>query len=154
MNQGFLGTAASASADLILLLEVGMGLALLAGAVLARRRRFRAHAICQSAVLLLNLIAIVLFMFPSFHDQVAPRIPSRLGRTYYALATTHAVLGTAVELAGLYIVIAVGTKMLPERWRIRSYKPWMRSVLAAWWTVLLLGVATYARWYLPRFFRH
>jgi uncharacterized membrane protein len=41
-------------------------LALLAGMVLARRRRHRAHAWCQSTVVLLNLVAIGLTMAPSF----------------------------------------------------------------------------------------
>jgi hypothetical protein len=41
----------------------------------------------------------------------------------------------------------VGTKLLPERLRIKRTKLWMRSVLALWWIVLVLGVATYIRWY-------
>ena len=44
MNEGFLGTAAPRSADVVLLLEIGMGVALLIGAGLARMRRFRLHA--------------------------------------------------------------------------------------------------------------
>ena len=48
---------------------------------------------------------------------------------------------------GLYILLAVGTKLLPERLRIKRAKLWMRSVLALWWIVLALGVATYIRWY-------
>lgn len=153
MNEGFLGTAASAYADVVLLLELGMGLALTAGALLARARNFRAHAICQSTVLVLNFIAIALFMVPSFHERVAPKIPSRLTKAHYALATTHGALGSAAELAGLYVALAAGTHVLPEKWRVRRYKLWMRWVLVTWWVVLLLGVATYARWYLPHLFR-
>jgi hypothetical protein len=41
-----------------------MGLALMAGMVLARRRHYRAHAFCQSAVVLLNLVTIGLIMVP------------------------------------------------------------------------------------------
>ena len=67
MNEGFLGTAAPRYADVILLLEFGMGVALLIGAVLARMRRFRLHAWCQSVIVLLNLAVIVLVMLPSFH---------------------------------------------------------------------------------------
>jgi hypothetical protein len=43
--------------------------------------------------------------------------------------------------------MAVGTRVLPERFRITNYKLWMRMVLVLWWIVLLLGLATYARWY-------
>ena len=130
-----------------------MGLALLVGAWLARRQRFRAHACCQSIIVLLNLVVIGVMMIPSFATQVLPRIPAKLGRAYYALATAHAALGSVAEILGLYILLAAGTSVLPEKFRINNYKAWMRSVLALWWLVLLLGFATYTRWYVPLAFR-
>lgn len=84
-------------AHLTLLLEIAMGVGLLIGAWLARRRRFRQHAWCQSAIVLLNLAAIVLVMMPSFQVQVVPEIPLRLAKTYYALATAHATLGSVTD---------------------------------------------------------
>ena len=153
MNEGFLGTAAPAYADVTLLLEIGMGVGLLIGALLARRRRFRGHAWCQSAIVLLNLGVIIFTMIPSFRVHVSPKIPLKLGKAYYALATAHAALGTITELAGLYIVLAAGTSALPEKFRITNYKAWMRSVLVLWWLVLLLGFTTYGRWYVPHLFR-
>ena len=153
MNEGFLGTAAPAYADVTLLLEIGMGVGLLMGAVLARRRRFRGHAWCQSAIVLLNFGVIIFTMIPSFRVHVSPKIPLKLGKAYYALATVHAALGTITELAGLYILLAAGTSVLPEKFRITKYKAWMRSVLVLWWLVLLLGFATYGRWYVPHLFR-
>jgi uncharacterized membrane protein YozB (DUF420 family) len=136
-----------------LLLEIVMGVGLLIGALLARLRRFRQHAWCQSVIVLLNLALIVLTMIPSFRAHVSPKIPFKLGKTYYALATAHAALGTITEIAGLYILLAAGTSVLPEKFRITKYKVWMRSVLVLWWLVLLLGLATYARWYVPHLFR-
>lgn len=153
MNEGFLGTAAPRYADLVLLLEIGMALGLLVGAILARLRRFRAHALCQSAIVLLNVAIIALVMVPSFRVQVSPKIPLKLGKAYYALATAHAVLGSVVQCGGLYILLAAGTKLLPEKLRITRYKLWMRSVLVGWWLVLSLGLATYARWYIPYLFQ-
>ncbi len=153
MNEGFLGTAASFYADLTLLLEIAMGVGLLIGALLARLRRFRGHAWCQSVIVLLNLAVIVLTMIPSFRVHVSPKIPLKLGKAYYALATAHAALGTITEIAGLYILLAAGTSILPEKFRITKYKLWMRTVLVLWWAVLLLGLATYARWYVPHLFR-
>jgi uncharacterized membrane protein YozB (DUF420 family) len=141
------------SATLTLLLEFLMGAGLLFGALLARRRRFRAHAWCQSLIVLLNLALIVLMMIPSFRAQVFPKLPLRLGKPYYALATAHATLGTITEIAGLYILLAAGTGLVPQKLRITNYKVWMRTVLALWWAVLLLGFATYARWYFPQLFR-
>lgn len=153
MNEGFLGTEAPFVADLVLLLEIGMGVGLLGGAWLARTKRFRAHAWCQSIIVLLNLAVISVLMVPSFRVQVLPRIPARLDRAYYALATAHAALGTVTELAGLFILLSVGTRVLPQKLRIAKYKAWMRTVLGLWWGVLLLGIATYTRWYAPGFFR-
>ena len=153
MNEGFLGTAAPYYADLTLLLEIAMGVGLLIGALLARLRRFRGHAWCQSVIVLLNLAVIVLTMIPSFRVHVSPKIPLKLGKAYYALATAHAALGTITEIAGLYILLAAGTSILPEKFRITKYKLWMRTVLVLWWAVLLLGLATYARWYVPHLFR-
>jgi len=145
---GFLGTAAPRAADITLLLEMGMGVGLLAGARLARAGRIRIHAACQSGIVILNLTLIVLTMFPAFHRQVLPKLPGRIGRPYYALAGTHAALGGVAELMGLYILLAAGTKLLPEKFRIARFKFWMRSLLLVWWTVLFLGMATYARWYM------
>ena len=144
---GFLGTAAPRAADITLLLEMGMGIALIAGALLARGGRFRLHAACQSAVVLLNSVLIVLMMIPAFHGKVYPKLPGRIGKPFYALATLHGVMGGVAEIAGLYILVAVGTSFLPETLRITRYKLWMRSVLVIWWMALLLGFATYARWY-------
>jgi len=89
-----------------------------------------------------------LTMFPAFHRQVLPKLPGRIGRPYYALAVTHASLGGVAELGGLYILLAVGTRLLPEKLRITRFRFWMRSLLLVWWIVLFLGLATYARWYM------
>jgi uncharacterized membrane protein YozB (DUF420 family) len=153
LHSGFLGTAATWVADLTLVLEIGMGVGLLIGALLARRRRYRLHAWCQSTIVLFNLVLIVLTMLPVFRNQVAPKIPSRIGKSYYAIVSVHAALGIIAECAGLYVLLAAGTKVLPERLRISRYKFWMRSVLVLWWIVLLLGLATYARWYAPHWLR-
>jgi uncharacterized membrane protein YozB (DUF420 family) len=153
LTEGFLGTAASRVADVVLLLEVGMGAGLLVGALLARMGRFRQHAWCQSVIVLLNLAVIALTMVPSFSVHVFPKIPGKLGKAYYALTTVHAAIGTVAEVAGLYILLAAGPRVLPEKLRITRYRVWMRSVLVLWWVELLLGIATYARWYVPRLFR-
>jgi uncharacterized membrane protein YozB (DUF420 family) len=140
---------APAIANAVLLLELAMGLALIAGTILARRRLYRAHAACQSSVVLLNLAAVLLFMIPSFHTSVLPGVPTHLRKSYYWLATTHGILGLAAELLGLYVLLAAGTSLLPRPLRLTRYKPWMRAALFLWWLVLLLGLATYLRWYGP-----
>ena len=137
-------------ANLILVLELAMGAGLIIGAVLARRRHFRGHAWCQSLIVLLNFVVILLTMIPSFVAHVSPKIPLRLGKSFYALPTAHAALGTITEIGGLYVLLAAGTSVLPQKFRITRYKLWMRTLLVLWWVVLVLGIATYLRWYVPR----
>lgn len=153
LSDSLLGTQATLASDVVLLLEIAMGAGLLIGAWLARVKRYRQHAWCQSAVVILNFAMIAVTMVPSFRTQVLPRIPARLSRPYFALATAHAAPGSVTELAALYILLAAGTSFLPERLRITRYKLWMRSVLALWWLTILLGFTTYARWYAPSIFR-
>ncbi len=147
MNRGFLGTAAPWSSDATLLIEVGMGVALLVGRSLARARRFRAHAWCQSVVVLLNPAAILLVMVPSFRRSFAPPILAGLSDSYYVLAAVHAALGALAELLAVYVLLVAGTNVLPRCLRFIRYKTWMRTALVLWWTTLLLGLATYVRWY-------
>ncbi|HKY05950.1 MAG TPA: DUF420 domain-containing protein, partial [Blastocatellia bacterium] len=144
---GFLGTGATFRADLNLVIQLAMGVTLLVGMWLARKKRFKAHKYCQATVILLNLPLIFLIMAPSFHRQVEPSIPAELHDAYFAIATLHAALGTIAQLLGLYIVLVAATRLLPARFRFKRFKPWMRTELALWWSVILLGVGTYYFWY-------
>jgi len=80
-----------------LLIQVAMGMVLIAGAFLARRKHYRGHGACQSAVLVLNLALIFSVMWPSFHSQVLPGLRKHLGKRYYAVATIHGVAGAVAE---------------------------------------------------------
>jgi uncharacterized membrane protein YozB (DUF420 family) len=145
--KGFLGTWASFSADLNLLVQIAMGIALLAGAFLARAKRYAAHGACQAVVLILNLFMIALVMWPSLHMRVLPKLPTHFGKRYYAIAMAHGVLGALAEVLGLYILLVAATNILPHSWRFQRWKLWMRIELALWWVVLLSGIGTYYIWY-------
>jgi uncharacterized membrane protein YozB (DUF420 family) len=149
--KGFLGTGATFGADLNLVVQLIMGVALLAGALLAKHKRYRAHGICQTTVLLLNVLMIGLVMWPSFRQQVKPALSKVHHKWYYEVAIVHAALGVTAELLGLYIVIVAGTKLLPQRLRFNNWKWWMRTVLVLWAIVLLSGVGTYCAWYVAPF---
>jgi plastocyanin len=86
-------------------------------------------------------------MVPSFHKQVEPQVPGGLKDLYYLIPYVHAIMGTIAEVLGIYIVLVAGTKLVPKKLRFRRYKPWMRTALALWWVVVLLGVWTYYAWY-------
>lgn len=124
-----------------------MAVALTAGMVLARRKRFRAHAWTQSAMLLLNLVAIGGVMWPSFRRQVMPRVPGAWNDPSQVVPLVHATVGSVAELLGLYVILVAGTRMVPRSLRFRNYKAWMRTTLALWWMVVALGVGVYGLWY-------
>lgn len=147
--KGFLGTAAGFGADLNLTVQLIMGLALIAGAFLARAKRYATHGACMTAVLLLNLVPIAIVMWPTFHELVLPKLSGHLHKRYYAVAAVHGVLGSAAELLGLYVLLVAGTNVLPEAWRFKRWKLWMRLELALWMAVLLSGIGTYIIWYTP-----
>ena len=81
--EGFLGSHAGYGSDLNLMIQIAMGVALIFGAFLARSKRFVAHGVCQTVVVILNLVIICLWMWPSFHLHVLPRLPERLGKRFY-----------------------------------------------------------------------
>jgi plastocyanin/uncharacterized membrane protein YozB (DUF420 family) len=144
---GLLGTGATRPADLNLLSQLAMAAVLTMGMFLARQKRFRAHAWTQSSILMLNLVAIGSVMVPSFRRQVLPHVSSGWHDAYYAVAAIHAALGTCVEVLGVYVLLVAGTNLLPGFLRFRDYKLWMRTTLALWWVVVILGLGVYYVWY-------
>src|SRR2546421_12193956 len=103
--KGFLGTGATFGADANLIVQAAMGAALLAGTYLARRRSYTAHGICQTTVMLLNLVMIALVMWPSFQRQVTPALPAHLGDRYYAGGTAPAAPGIAAGVVRVQSVL-------------------------------------------------
>ena len=148
---GFLGTGATFAADVNLIVQLAMGAALIAGVVLAKQKRYKAHGACQTTVLLLNVWMIALTMWPSFRAQVAPHISRALKRGYYAIATVHMLLGTSAELLGIYIVLVAGTNLVPSSLRFTQWRRWMRMELALWLLALTWGIETYYEWYVAPF---
>ncbi len=138
---------ASFDADLNLIIQLAMGVALIAGAFLARAKRYTAHGICQTAVLLLNLAMIAYVMWPSFYSDVLPVLPNHLMDSYYGVASAHGFVAISTELFGLYLLLVAGTDMLSDRLRVRHLKLWMRVELGLWWIGIITGVLTYYVWY-------
>src|SRR5260370_33447545 len=96
--EGFLGTGATFSADLNLLAQVTMALALVGGAWLARRKYYFAHGCGQASVVLANLFFIVWVMLASFSRQLAPQVPRGRSDRYYLISFVDAVVGPAVDV--------------------------------------------------------
>ena len=149
--KGFLGTGATFEADANLVVQLAMAAALVAGVILAKQKHYKAHGICQSTVLLLNLLMIGLVMLPSFRRQVSPQFHRVLHNSYYAAPMVHAALGITAELLGLYVVLVAGTNVLPAWLRFRNWKRWMRAEFVLWLIVVVSGVGTYYAWYIAPF---
>lgn len=145
--EGFLGTGAPFAADVNLVVQVAMAIALVMGALLARRKWYRAHAATQTSVLLLNLVMIATVMWPSTRGQVMAAFPDVFGKWYFAAPSVHAMLGILAEILGLFVALVAGTKLVPERLRFHNWKRWMRAELVLWWITLLTGIVTYYVWY-------
>ncbi len=144
---GFFGTDAPLGSDLVLVAEVGIGLTLVLGMLLVRRGRVRVHAYLQSSLVLANLPIVLLWMLPSYLQHVLPELGAEFAEPYYLVPTVMLVVGAAAEALGVYVLLVAGTNLVPERFRFRRYKLWMRTVLILWWSVLLLGLTTYFVWY-------
>ena len=149
--KGFLGTGATFEADVNLVVQLVMGAALIAGAFLAKQKRYKAHGICQTTVLLLNLLMIGLVMWPSFRQHVKPTIRQVIHKSYYAAPMVHAALGISAELLGLYIVLVAGTDVLPTWLRFKNWKRWMRAEFVLWLLTVISGIGTYYAWYIAPF---
>jgi plastocyanin/uncharacterized membrane protein YozB (DUF420 family) len=144
--QTLLGTRTAADINLAAQLLLLAGL--LAGFVLARRKRFAQHANVQTAMVLLNLLLIAFVMVPSFYGYVIAG-ESTTGRVAQ-LMIGHGVLGVVVEGVALYLILRMRTGLIPKRFRIANIKLMMRTTLALWTALVLLGVGIYAERYLSQ----
>lgn len=145
-----LGNGASTFADLVLVLEVGIAVTLLVGMLVVRRGHVRLHAYLQSSMVLVNIPIVLVWMVPHYWTGVLPSLPGELAGPFYLFPTVMLVAGATAEVLGIYILLVAGTNWLPERFRFRRYKLWMRTELILWWTVVLAGISTYYVWYLTQ----
>jgi plastocyanin len=144
---GFLGTNASQSADINLVLHGLMVASLLVGAHLAHVGDIRAHRINQTSIVLVNLVSIASVMLVSFARVVLPSA-SRPGDPLVAVAAAHGLLGLTTEGMGLYLLLRMNN-LIPPRWRFGNFKLFMRATLMQWLVVTAYGGLLYWVWYAP-----
>ncbi len=142
-----LGTNAPFDSNLVALFEVALGIVLIAGMFLVRAGHVRAHAYIQTSVVLVNLPVVLLWMVPSYLTYVLPGLTTDFSKPFYWVPTLMLVVGAAAEGLGVYVALVAGTNRIPERFRFRRYKLWMRTVLGLWWSVVIVGLLTYYVWY-------
>jgi uncharacterized membrane protein YozB (DUF420 family) len=141
------GTIAPAASDWIAVFEVGIAILLLAGMFVVRRGHVRLHKYIQSSMVLVNIPVVLAWMVPQYLRYVLPGLPGEIAEPYYLLPTIALFAGALAEGLGIYILLAAGTGLIPERYRFRRYKLWMRTELSLWWLVVVLGLLIYYVWY-------
>lgn len=127
--------------------EIAVGGLLVLGMFLVRRGKIRAHMVVQSSMVLVNIPFVIVMMVPLYLEYVLPDLPGEIAQASYLFPTIMLVTGAAAEVLGVYILLVAGTNVVPERWRFRNFKRWMRTELVLWWAVIALGLATYYVWY-------
>lgn len=140
---------APALADAVAVVEIVLAVMLLAGAFVVRSGRVRVHRYLQSAIILINIPIVLYWMVPEYLTYVAPRLIDHFARPEFFIPTVMLVAGSIAELLGIYIILVAGTTWLPERFRFRRYKLWMRTELVLWWCVVLAGLTTYWLLFVP-----
>ena len=127
----------------LVLMVAAAGALLTIGWRLAVRRRYGAHRWVQTGAVTLNAAVVAVWMIRSFVLFVYPAIPSKLGHGAYAVAASHAAVGVAGLVLGVFVVVRANDMALPSRLRFSNYKLFMRSS----YVLYLLGTATGASLY-------
>ena len=134
------------SSDINLAAQLLMLAGLWVGFFFARRNQIPRHQAVQTTMVLTNLFFILFVMLTSFYNYVVAG-----GSTTGLIANlmlVHGLVGLAAELTGIYLILRMSTKILPQRLRVRNFKLVMRSLLGIWTVLVLLGIWIYAARYL------
>ena len=127
--------------------QIALVLLLSIGALLARVKRFRLHAILQSAVVVLNVGFILRIMLPSLRHQLPASYPMSLKDLPVAIVRLHSCVGALAWLMAFYVVLVAGTPLIPRRFCFSNYRRWMCTVFVLWWAAFLSGCLVYYQWY-------
>ena len=137
------------SADINLIAQIVMLVGLWIGFFMAHTHRTKAHANMQTSVVLAQLFFIFFVMVNSFNNFVIEG--GTTGGTVARLMMIHGLLGAIAEGTGIYLLLRMRTKLIPERLRVRNFKRVMQGTLALWTIVAVLGFGIYFYRYLePR----
>ncbi len=148
-GRGFLGTNASLTSDLSLVIGVLVAVLLTVGVTLAVKKKFHAHGWIQSTAVVLNVLQVLTVMVGSFSRSAAPGIPSHLDQGYYAVAMAHGLVGLTTLLLGVFIAIRANELLPPflHFLRFHNFKLFMRTAYGLYLLSTALGVSVYVIWY-------
>jgi len=142
--QEFLSTRTSA--DINLGAQIALLIGLWIGFYFALRGQITRHSNTMTTMVLSQLFLIFFVMGWSFYNFVIS------GRhttgTVATLMMVHGFFGVLTEASGIYLILRMRTQIIPRRLRVRNYKLVMRSTLALWTIVAVVGFAIYYERYL------
>ncbi len=130
---GFLGTRAGPLADLALIISIAGFILLCLGVIYSKRGIFSRHFKMTRLAVLLTIIAFLLWMGFSLIRSFQ-FIISHLTDLPVLITVSHAIIGTSVLVAGIFLAF--------DRIIKKSRYP-MRTVFILWVLTLLLGLTTY-----------
>jgi plastocyanin len=142
--QSLIGQRLSADINLAAQLLILVGLWI--GAYFARRQNTSRHQAVQTTLVILNSFFILFVMATSFYSYVIAG--GTVTGTIATLMIVHGILGLVAELTGIYLILRMSTKILPEGLRVRNYRLVMRSLLGLWTLLVVGGLAIYGVRYL------
>jgi uncharacterized membrane protein YozB (DUF420 family) len=146
-QSGFLGTNASLMSDLSLVAYIFIILpTLLAGYVFARNKQFVPyHQVAMTFVMALNWSFILFVMAASLQNSL--QADTDEGLRYQIFPLIHALVGLSGQILGTYLVIRMWFEEgIPEQFKVKDIKFYMRITLGLWLAAALLGIITYAWW--------
>jgi uncharacterized membrane protein YozB (DUF420 family) len=149
-DPGFLGTGASMMADLTLLAYILLIVpVMLVGFVFARRKMFVPHhRLIMTLLIAINWLLIGFLMINSYTQSVLPSLADNLTNPVYFLPTIHLITGAIAQFLGTYLVIRMWFEnQLPDWFKVRRIKRYMRLTLGLWLVTAALGVLIYFTWY-------
>ncbi len=137
---GFLGTAASTNADLILVGSILVALLMTLGAYLAMRRQYEAHRWIQSVAVGLNALLVVMMIMALLAVDPAENVG--LPVSAFVTMTSHEIVGAIAVLFGVFVTLR-GNELVPQRFKFANYKPYMRRAYGLYMLATLIGIGVY-----------
>lgn len=134
-----LGTKASIESDLTLLLQIIILIILLVGVKFAKEKTqsgLRKHGRIMTGATILNAVAILLVMGPSFTRNFSA-VLAETSVIGFPLTVLHALCGSLAEVLGIVFVVR----------KFGNVRFWMRFTMVVWLIALVLGMVFYFRYY-------
>src|SRR5579859_544020 len=123
--------------------------AMLIGFGFARRKLFEPHhKLTMTTIAIVNWQLILIIMAPSYLSGPAQYVPQALNTSGELVTSIHLLFGLTAHLLATYLVIRMWFEnRLPEWFKVKNIKRYMRTTLVLCLLTALLGLVTWAVFY-------